>query len=70
MRSGHRRAIGAQHVHAGTVGDDLDVYVLALAAIMFDHVGGVVQHHVHHGGIVLVDLDGDAMGLAVGGKSG
>src|SRR5262249_19320440 len=66
----HRRGIGAQHVQARTVGDDLDIHVLALATIMFDHIGGIVEHQVHHLRIVLVDLDRDAMGLAVGGKRG
>src|ERR1700684_1414004 len=55
----HRRGVGAQHVQAGTIGDDVDVNVLVPGAIIFDHVGGVVQHHVHDLRIVLVDLDGD-----------
>jgi hypothetical protein len=50
------------------VGDDLDVDVLVFAAVIFDHVGGIVQHQVHHLRIVLVDLDRDAVRLAVGGK--
>src|ERR1700682_705496 len=35
---------------------------------MFDDVGGVVQHQIHHLRIVLVDLDRDAMRLGVGGN--
>jgi hypothetical protein len=52
-------------VQARAVGDDLDV--LVLVAVLFDDMGGVVQHHVHH---LRVVLDRDAVSLAVGGKRG
>jgi hypothetical protein len=68
MRSCTGEVVGAQHVHAGTIGDDLDVNILILGAVMLDHIGRVVQGHVHDLRIVLVDLDGDAVRLAVGGK--
>jgi hypothetical protein len=55
-------------VQAGTIGHDIDVDVLVLGPVMFDDVGGVVQHQIHHLRIVLVDLDRDAMRLGVGGN--
>ena len=62
----HRRGVGAQHVQAGAIGDDVDLDVLVLAAIIFDHVGGVVEREVHHLWIVLIDLDRDAMRFGIG----
>ena len=53
-------------MQAGAIGDDIDFHVLVHDAIMFDHIGSVVQRKVHDLRIVLVDLDGNAMRLAVG----
>src|SRR3979411_461222 len=66
----HWRGVGPQHMQAGTVGDDVDVHVFVLAAIIFDNVGGVVQYQVHDLRIVLVDLESDVRRLAVAGKAG
>ena len=44
----HRRGVGTQHVQAGTVGHDIDLHVLVLLAVIFDHVGGVVEREIHH----------------------
>lgn len=53
-------------MQAGAIGDDIDFQVLVHDPIMFDHIGSVVQRKVHDLRIVLVDLDGNAMRLAVG----
>ena len=68
MRSRTGGGVGPQHVQARTVGDDIDINVFVLGLIIFDHVAGVVQRQVHDLGIVLVDLDGDAMQFAFGGE--
>jgi hypothetical protein len=60
----HRRGVGAQHVQSRAVGDDVDVDVLVLRAVILDHVGGVVQRQIHQFWIVLIDLNDDAMRLA------
>jgi hypothetical protein len=52
----------------GAIGHDVDFDFLVLAAVIFQHVGGVVEREIHHLRIVLVDLDGDAMRLGVGGE--
>jgi len=58
-------------MQAGPVGDDIDVDLLALGAIIFDDIGGVVERQIHHGGIVLIDLDRKPMGrLHVACESG
>ncbi len=64
----HRRGVGPQHMQAGTIGDDIDADLFVPGAVIFDHVGGVVQHHVHDLRIVLVDLDRNMMRFAVGGR--
>ncbi len=38
----HRRCISAQHVQAGAIGNDIDLYILAFGALIFDDVGGVI----------------------------
>jgi len=57
-------------LQTGAVGDDVDFDVFVLVAIIFDHVGGVTQHQVHELRIVLVNLNGNAMRLAVGRGAG
>src|SRR5262249_54277808 len=44
---------------------DLDIHVLALAAVIFDHVLGVVKREIHDCRIVLIDLNGNPMRLVV-----
>jgi hypothetical protein len=53
----YRRWIGKQHMQAGAIGDDIQIYVITLGAVIFDHVRGVIQHEVHDRWIILIDLN-------------
>src|SRR5262249_48010766 len=53
--------IGTKHMEPGTIGDDVDVHVLVLGPVIFDHVRGIVQRQVHHLRVILVDMDRKAM---------
>jgi hypothetical protein len=57
-------------VRAGAVGNDVDFHVLVPAAVIFDHIGGIVQREVHHLRIVPADPDRHAMGFDIGGQGG
>jgi len=51
----------AQHMQAGAIGNDIDVHILAFCAIIFEDVSGVIQREVHDRGIILIDLNGNAV---------
>ena len=52
----NRRPIGQQHVQSAIEGDDDDLDLLALAAIVAGYVGRHIQHRAHLGRIVVADL--------------
>ena len=39
--------VGAQHHQAEAIGDNFDPHGLALALIIFGHIGGIVQGDIH-----------------------
>jgi hypothetical protein len=56
-------------MEAGTMGDNIDLHLFVPRALIFDHIGGIVECKVHHRRIVLIDLDG-TMYFAVGREAG
>ena len=59
----HRRGVVAQHVQAGTEGDDLDLHFLAEVLVVLLDVGGVVERQIHHRRLVGVHLQDEVMRL-------
>jgi hypothetical protein len=56
-------------MEAGIMGDNIDLRRFVPRAVIFDHIGGIVERKVHHRRIVPVDPDGNAMYFA-GGREG
>jgi hypothetical protein len=48
-------------MQVGAIGDDLDLHLLALAAVELRHVDGIVERQVHLAWVILVNMNGDAM---------
>lgn len=55
----NRRLAIHQHYESGTIGDHFDDYLFAFFLIVGVDVGGVVQGHVHPGGIVFINVNDD-----------
>jgi hypothetical protein len=47
---------GVQHVQAGAIGHDIDLYGLAFFQIMFEDIRRVIQREIHDCRIILIDL--------------